>query len=114
MNAVENAVAFGGGTYEEPIRIVAPPDVREFVRARGGKLYVWTVPHFSPRITITLLETATTRPADRPGGFARFTAGDFDLYLDSGPWAWPQELVLELKRRGRVVRAYWNDCAYVM
>jgi len=114
MNVVEHAVVSGGGTYEEPIRIVAPPDVREFVRARGGKLYVWTVPHFSPRITITLLETATTRPAGPAERFVRFSAGDFDLYLDSGPLAWPDELVLELKRRRRLVRAYWNDCAYVM
>jgi len=114
MNAVENAVVSGGGTYEEPIRIVAPADVREFVRGRGGKLYVWTVPHFSPRGTITLLETATIRPAKRAEGFARFTAGDFYLYLDCGTRAWPDELVLELKRRRRVVRAYWNACAYVM
>ena len=114
MNVLENAVVSGGGTYEEPIRIVAPADVREFVRARGGRLYVWTVPHFSPRGTITLLETATTRPGRRADGFARFTAGDFALYLDCGPRDWPKELVLELKRRRRVVRAYWNNLAYVM
>ena len=114
MDVVHDAVATSGDTYEEPIRIVAPPEVREFVRARGGKLYVWTVPHFSPRGTLTLLETATIRPAKRAGGFARFAAGDFSLYLDCGPRAWPDELVLELKRRRRVVRAYWNDCAYVM
>ncbi len=44
----------------------------------------------------------------------RFSAGDFDLYLDSGRYAWPEELVLELKRRRRIVRAYWNNLAYVM
>jgi hypothetical protein len=114
MNVLEEAVVSGGGTYEEPIRIVAPADVREFVRGRGGKLFVWTVPHFSPRVTITLLETATERPAGPAEGFVRFAAGDFDLYLDCGRRAWPTELVLELKRRRRLVRAYWNNCAYVM
>jgi len=110
---VLSAVVSGGGTYEEPIRIVAPPDVREFVRARGGRLYVWTVPHFSPRGTITLLETATVRPGRPAGDYARFSAGDFTLLLDCGPRAWPREIVLELKRR-HIVRAYWNNLAYVM
>ena len=114
MNVLDHAVASSGGVYEEPIRIVAPPDVREFVRARGGRLYVWTVPHYSPRGTITLLETAASRPAGAADRFVRFTAGDFDLYLDCGPRAWPRELVLELKRRRQVVRAYWDNCAYVM
>ena len=114
MDTVVETTELGGAYYEEPIRIVAPDDVCMFVRERGGRLYVWMVAHRSIRATITLLETATTCP-DRPTeGFVRFNAGDFDLYLDSGQYAWPEELVLELKRRRRIVRAYWNNLAYVM
>jgi hypothetical protein len=109
---VETAEA--GAFYEEPIRIIASDEVRTFVRERGGRLYVWMVAHRSVRATITLLETATTCPRGPAERFVRFSAGDFDLYLDSGRYAWPDELVLELKRRRRVVRAYWNNLAYVI
>ena len=112
MNAVVES-AQAGGVYEEPIRIVAADDVRRFVRERGGRLYVWTVAHRGPRSVITLLETATTCPQGPTLGFVRFSAGDFDLYLDAGGRDWPDELVLELGWRRRLVRAYWNNRAYL-
>ncbi len=113
MNAVVES-AEASGLYEEPIRIVAADDVRRFVRERGGRLYVWTVAHRNPRCVITLLETATTCPPGPTIGFVHFGAGDFDLYLDTGGRGWPDLLVLELKRRRGVVRAYWNNCAYLI
>lgn len=113
MDAVAETTETGGGFYEEPIRIIASDDVHTFVRQHGGRLYVWTVAHRSVRATITLLETATTCPNRPTLGFVRFGAGDFDLYLDSGGHGWPDELVLELKWRRQLIRAYWNNCAYL-
>ena len=113
VNAVVETVETGG-FYEEPIRITAAADVHAFVREHGGRLYVWPTVHRSARTTITLLQTATTCPEGRPAlGFVRFGAGDFDLYLDPGGYGWPDELVLELRRRRRLVRAYWNNHAYL-
>jgi hypothetical protein len=110
---VEAAGAGSGDIFDGPIRIVASDDVRTFVRLHGGSLYVWTVAHYSPRATITLLETATAGPLGRTEGFVRIGVDDFDLYFDSGGHGWPEELVLELKWWRQVVRAYWNNCAYV-
>ena len=36
-NRVDNAAS-----YDLPMQVLAPPEVVEYVRERGGQLYVWT------------------------------------------------------------------------
>lgn len=113
---VEHAEAGDGDRdiYEGLIRVRANDDVHTFVRLHGGSLYVWTVDHRSWRSTITLLDTSTACPQGGPEGFVRIGVDDFDLYLDPDGHGWPRELELELKWRRQLIRAYWNNMAYVM
>ena len=94
---------------------MASGEVRAFVRERGGQIYVWTTNHRCCRGTLTLLEASTTRPTGtRHTRFEHIDAGGFALYLDAGGRRHPRELVLELKGRRHALRAYWDNCAYVM
>ncbi len=94
--------------------IVAGPGVREFVAARGGRLYVWTVEHRCCSGGLTLLEADVTAPRRPPGAGAALPAEGFELLLDAGAHGRPRRLVLELGRRGRRVRAYWDGCAFLI
>ena len=95
--------------------IVAGAEVRAFVARHGGRLYVWTVDHrCCGARSLTLLEAAVTRPPDWSPAIGPLDAAGFELYFDTGAHGRPQELVLELTRRGRGVRAFWNNCAYLI
>ena len=94
--------------------IVADDEVRAFVARRGGRLYVWTVGHRCCGIgRLTLLETDVARPSRWRSPDAPIDAGGFELCLDTGAHGSPRELVLEVTRRGRRVRAFWDGCAFV-
>jgi hypothetical protein len=94
--------------------VVAGPEVRDFVARHGGRLYVWTVDHRCCTGQLTLLEAAVTRPAGWRSPEPPLDAAGFELHLDAGAHGRPRELVLELTRRGRRVRAFWNNFAYVI
>jgi hypothetical protein len=95
--------------------IVAGAEVRAFVARHGGRLYVWTVDHrCCGARSLTLLEAAVTRPPDWSPAIGPLDAAGFELYFDTGAHGRPQELVLELTRRRRAVRAFWNNCAYLI
>jgi hypothetical protein len=95
--------------------IVAGAEVRAFVARHGGRLYVWTVDHRCRGARrLTLPETAVTRPAGWSPAIGPLDAAGFELYFDTGAHGRPRELVLELTRRGRGVRAFWNNCAYLI
>ena len=96
------------------VRVVAGDGVGEFVNARGGRLYVWTTLHRCCTGGITVLDTGLEPPAGRSSHFAPLDADGFELRFDGGVRGLPETLVLELSRRKRKVRAYWNDLAYVM
>jgi hypothetical protein len=93
------------------MRIETTPEVRSFVRERGGMLFVRTrlVSLRGPR----LLETTTEPPPDalewrriETQGFLVFVPPEMRL---------PRRL--EIRLRGRIrprVAALWNGCAYVM
>jgi len=93
--------------------IVADDRVRDFVARSGGRLYVWTVDHRCCTGALTLLEAAVAPPATWRSRVDPIDAGGFELYFDGGVHGRPRTLVLELGRRGRKVRAFWNDCAFV-
>jgi len=47
------------------------------------------------------------------GVFRRLESDGFDLLLDTGGRSEPRTLAIELDRRRRRVRAFWNDLAWV-
>jgi hypothetical protein len=96
-----------------PPTIVADDRVRAFVARRGGRLYVWTVDHRCCSGRLTLLEADVARPAKWRSPVEPIDAGGFELFLHGGAHGRPQTLVLDLSRRGRKIRAFWNDCAFV-
>lgn len=93
------------------VRVVAPADVREFVAARGGRLFVWITVHPGWRCTLSLLETAFEPPTGDLY-FRRVRADGFDLYLEARQRFWP--VTLELSLRLRRVVAYWNGLAWIV
>lgn len=95
--------------------IVAGAEVRAFVARHGGRLYVWTVDHrCCGARRLTLLEADVTRPPGWSPAIGPLDAGGFEPYFDTGAHGRPRELVLEPTRRGRGVRAFWNNCAYLI
>ena len=94
--------------------VVAGAEVRAFVACHGGRLYVWTVDHRCCTGQLTLLEADVTRPPGWRSAEGPLDADGFELHLDTGAHGRPRELVLELTRRGRGVRAFWNNLAYVI
>ena len=92
------------------MRIVASPDVIEFVRAKGGQIFVWTMTMaygYGAR-NVFVLEASTESPGvDHE--FIRFGGQGIEVLYDPGERGTPQSLHLELKGRFRKrVAAYWN------
>jgi hypothetical protein len=95
------------------MKVVAPPEVASFVEERGGRLFVWTDLRRCCSGGMTYLETGDAPAAGR--SFRRFEAPGFELYLDPGAMAPPDELHLDVKgRRRRRVEAYWNGCVFAV
>jgi hypothetical protein len=96
------------------MRVVATPEVVAFVRDGGGRVFVWTLPMDVPSggASLFALEASTDSPgADRD--FERLTGPDFDVLIDTGNRALPDELHFALKgRRRKLIRAYWNGHSY--
>jgi len=95
------------------MKITAADGVRDLVRERGGRLYVWTSAHRCCSGTLTLLEAGPERPRGAERRFREIDAGGFELLLDVGARPVPEELVLELRGRGKKIAAFWNDQAWV-
>ena len=93
--------------------VLAREEVADLIRARGGRLYVWTDTHHCCSGSTTLLRTGPA-PADGRQ-FDRFASEGFELWFDPGSLAPPDELHLDVKglRRKRV-EAYWNGCAFAI
>jgi len=94
------------------MRVRATPAAVRLVHDRGGRLFVWT-DHQRCCQGATYLLTAF-QPA-RGRAFARVPDVEgFELYLDHGHHASPDELHLDVRgwRRKRV-EAYWNGCVFV-
>ncbi len=94
------------------MKVLATPEVAEFVRERGGCLFVW-----ADRVAccnfVSYLEASTESPgAGRE--FHRLTGGGFDLLFDDAGAGMPEELHLAVKGwPTKRVRAYWNGQNYV-
>jgi hypothetical protein len=95
------------------VKVVATDEVREWVIARGGELYVSTHRQACCSGGIVLLETTSDAPSDLDG-FRSFQADGFSVWLRCGHRAPPDELSLDM--RGlfrRSPHAYWDRCIYV-
>lgn len=94
--------------------MVAAAEAVEFVRERGGRLFVWPIPMDAPTggAIVFALEASTESPgAERE--FARFAGEGIDVLLDTSAHGAPDELHLAVRgwRRKRI-RAYWNGNSF--
>jgi hypothetical protein len=94
------------------IEVVAPAEVRDFVAARGGRLYVWISVHRGVPCTLALLETSTRHPTRGDLYFRRIRTNGFDVYLEATQRVWPRTMEFALRRRR--IDAYWNGLAWIL
>jgi hypothetical protein len=96
------------------MRIVASPDAVAFVRDRGGRVFVWTLPMEGPTGggKVFALEASTDSPGPEHD-FVRLAGSEFEVLIDTGARAMPDELHFAVKgwRRKRI-RAYWNGTSF--
>jgi hypothetical protein len=107
------------------MRVIASERARDYVRAHGGRLWVWLDPHRSLVGAYTQLDAATeppgtsrrtrvTRASRRPHRFRRVDGGGFELLIDFGRRDLPEKLDLELKGwTNKRIEAFWNGCVFV-
>jgi hypothetical protein len=77
------------------MRIVTRQDAVEFIRERGGRLYVWAdlMRCTGPRCTFFI---SSIEPPPEPHAFRRFAGGDLELFFSDEELEPPAELRLEL------------------
>jgi hypothetical protein len=95
------------------VQITVSPEVRSFVKERGGMLFVRMHRFGRSCCRITLLETSTEPPPDALE-WRRISVKGFTLFT---PPSMPLPDVLDLQLAGRFRRrvdALWNGCAYVI
>jgi hypothetical protein len=96
------------------MRVVASPEAVAFVRDHGGRVFVWTLSMDAPTggATVFALEASTESPGpDRD--FVRLSGRDFEVLIDTGARALPEELHFAVKGwRRRRIRAYWNGNSF--
>ena len=96
------------------MRVTATADAAEFIRTRGGQLFVWPAEHRSARLTLAVLE-ASVDPPPRALDFRRVEAEDFLLFLHPALKTLPEELLVVLRgRRHPHIEAYWDGLAYIV
>lgn len=94
------------------VEIVAPDEVRDFIAAHGGRLFVWVAAHRGMLFVPCLLEASLEPSRKRDLSFRRVNAPGFDLYLEGTQKIWPKTMELALRRHRRV-DAYWNGMAWI-
>ena len=93
------------------MRVVVTPEVGNFVRERGGRLFVWANRQRCCGGGVTFLSTASQAPQGH--AFQVVGVEGFDLFFDSGRSDPPSELQLEVRgRRHKRVEAYWDGCVF--
>ena len=94
------------------MNVIVGTGVRELVRERGGRLFVWVD---RPRCCsggAIYLSAGNDRPPERHR-FGTTSLDGFELAFDGGRLGDPDELVLEVRgRRRKHVEAYWNGCVF--
>ena len=96
------------------MRVTVTADAAEFIRTRGGQLFVWPAEHRSARLTLAVLE-ASVDPPPRALDFRWVEAGDLLLFLHPALTTLPEELLVVLRgRRHPHIEAYWDGLAYIV
>jgi hypothetical protein len=95
------------------VDVLAPDDVREFVAAHGGRVFVWVRVPRGLVPTPCMLESSLEPPRKPDLAFRRLRGPGFDIYLEATQRLWPRKLELALHRRRRV-EAYWNGMAWIV
>ena len=96
------------------VEVVAPDEVRDFVAAHGGRVFVWVSPH--PGGLFMSLPARVVARASRAGATSRSAASQapgFELYLEGTQKLWPRMLEFALRRQRRV-EAYWNGMGWIV
>jgi len=92
------------------MRIVATPEVVEYIRRNGGQIFVWTMTmdYGHGPSNIFVLEASVDSPgAERE--FLRFGGEGIEVLYDPGERGTPDSLHLALRGRVRKrVAAFWN------
>jgi hypothetical protein len=92
------------------VDVSASPGAVEFVRERGGKLFVWSKSSRCCRGAVPFLEASTERDDRR--AFRQVPAEGIELYVDLPRL--PEQLEIGVNGWFRQsVRAYWEGCAWV-
>ena len=93
------------------MRVVASPEAVDYVRERGGTLFVW-VDCLRCQGTVNFLEASTESPGAEHT-FRRLSGDEFDLFLDPAELRVPETLQLELRGwRKKRLRALWNGATF--
>ena len=97
------------------MRVEVSPEAEEYVRGRGGQLWVWAA---HPRVccwgTPAYMYAATTPPRDPDGFSPAHTAGLEVWYRIPGDRR-PDVLEIEVRGKRRPdVEAYWDGCIYAL
>ena len=97
--------------YRLLVQLVADRDVVEFVRSRGGRLFL-TMSRGCCNGGVRWLETSTEPKGRRR--FERVLAADgLEVWAPEG-MRLPDDLEVRLRRFPRRVEAYWDGCAWVL
>ena len=102
----------GGRAHAGVVRVEATPGAVEYVRSRGGLLFVWTVTMAYGYHPVFVLEASL----DSPGldhEFQRFEGQGIELLLDAGGRDLPESVHLDLSGVVRKrIRAAWNGNSF--
>jgi hypothetical protein len=97
------------------VRVEVSTEAGEFVRARGGRLWVWSA---RPRVCCSgtpAIMRAATEPPPRLTGFTPVAAAPLEIWFRAPGGRHPDVLEIGLAgwRRARV-EAYWDGCLTVL
>ncbi|HLK74176.1 MAG TPA: hypothetical protein VKU77_11085 [Streptosporangiaceae bacterium] len=97
------------------VRVEVSPEAEEFVRGRGGQLWVWAArPNVCCWGTPTYLYAATQPPRD-PSGFCAAHTGGLEVWYRIRGDRRPDVLEIGLRGKRRPhVEAYWDGCIYAL
>lgn len=94
------------------MQVLATPQAVEYIRSRGGRVFVWAISMAYGYHPVFALEAATEEPAG-DHDFERFEAGAIEVLLDTEGRDLPESVHLDMKGRfRRSVRAYWNGNSF--
>ena len=101
--------------YVTNVRVEVSSEAADFVRARGGRLWVWAA---TPRVccwgTPAIMHAATERPP-RVTGFTPAEDAPLEVWFRAPGGRRPDVLEIGLAGRRRArVEAYWDGCLTAM